>query len=472
MYEKSREIDLFKSAFGEIANSYRRGGLTLAQLNDWKAHQLRQVLAHVQARSPFYARQLAGVDIGTIGLNTMSRLPFTTKDDLRIQMGNMLSGTYRDAAFYYETTGTTGPATPCPRDVKESFASNLQLRFAYEDVVAANFPAQHAPILGILGPSEVHSFSDTLEEIAKDLGICSVKAWPGSPVIGFDKCLSLLKDLQIDMVATSPGQVMTLAKEARRRGLDPKRDFSVKAFMLSGELCTPELAANLKSIWGAEIYNSLYGSQEAFVIASTTADNTLRPHLTNYVFEIVDPKTGEVLDNDQIGELVVTNLVAGVKPLIRYRTGDVVRMTDTGHADLYRRYRLEVVGRVKDSVTLNGVDYTAAQIEAAIMSGVTQCYGYQIIITHKNGEDAIIAKLELPGRPESELRSLVDSIGANISSRLGCSGTVMGVEDLSEHVNLGGWIKWKAARLIDTREAQEDEGAGVTGDLLKRLNTA
>lgn len=472
MYKTGEEVDLFKMDFEEVATSYRKGTLKLAQLNEWKTQQLRRVLAHVQARSNFYAKVLAGVDVSNIGLDNLSTLPFTTKDDLRTQMGDMLSGSYRDAAFYYETTGTTGPATPCPRDLKESFASNLQLRFAYEDVVAANFPLQHKPILGILGPTEVHSFSDTLEEIAKDLGICSVKAWPGSPVIGFDKCLSLLKDLQIDIVATSPGQVMTLAKEARRRGLDPKRDFAVRAFMLSGELCTPELAANLKSIWGAEIYNSLYGSQEAFVIASTSSDNSLRPHLTNYIFEIIDPKTGQVLEGNQIGELVVTNLIAGVKPLIRYRTGDVVRMTDLGGSDLYRRYRIEVVGRVKDSVTLNGVDYTAAQIESAIMSGVTQCYGYQIIITRKDGEDAVIAKLELPGRAETDMRTLVGSIGSNISSQLGCSGTVMGVEDLSEHVNLGGWIKWKAARLIDTRELSADESSGVTEDLLKRLNAA
>ncbi len=58
---------------------------------------------------------------------------------------------------------------------------------------------------------------------------------------------------------------MTLAKEAMKRGLDPKKDFHVKVLMLSGiELCTPELAENLENLWNAKIYNSLYGSQEAF----------------------------------------------------------------------------------------------------------------------------------------------------------------------------------------------------------------
>ncbi|WP_341659699.1 AMP-binding protein [Vibrio sp.] len=406
-------------------------------------------------------------------LDNLHQLPFTTKDDLREQMLKILSGSLNDGLYYYETTGTTGPATPCPRDINESYASNLQLQYAYEDMIKAIFPANHKPILGILGPTEVHSFSDTLGSIASNIGICHAKIWPGSPIIGFDKCLNLIRDLNIEIIATSPGQVMTLAKEAIKRGLDPKRDFKIKAFMLSGELCTPELAENLESIWGAKVYNSLYGSQEAFVIASCTPNGKLRPHLPNYIIELIDPITGKYLGETGEGELVVTCLVDGLKPLIRYRTGDIVSIRSKTDKPLFEKYEIEVVGRVKDSVKLNNSYFTAAQIESSLIKDIHNCLGYQIVLTNSNDQDSIIAKLEIPGLSSNERRSLITETSLRILKSLGCNSTIMIVDDLSEHVNLGGWIKWKAARLIDSRladEVSEPDAELSAHDLMERLN--
>lgn len=472
MRSPKEDLELFKSDYNSIASTYRDGSLSKSDLDAWKLVQLKKVLGKAKKNSPFYQCLLAEIDIERISLDSLEKIPFTTKDDLRTHMQGVMSGSMRDAAFYYETTGTTGAATPCPRDKKESYASNLQLQYAYEDVINSLFKDGEKPILGIMGPTEVHSFSDTLESIAFELDMCSAKIWPGSPVIGFDKCLSLIKNLGIEVLATSPGQVMTLAKEAKKRGLDPLTDFSVKAFMLSGELCTPALAKNLESLWGAKIFNSLYGSQEAFVIASTTPNNELRPHLPNYIFEVIDPTSGERIGDSGIGELAVTNLVDGVKPLIRYRTGDIVRLEDTRSSNLFERYRIQVVGRVKDAVTLNGINFTAAEIEETIMGNITGCLGYQIIIANTSNKDSIIVKFELPGLRDKEKKLLIRELTSRVQDDLCCESTIMIVDDLSDHVNLGGWIKWKAARLIDTRETLDhsDDPEVSTNAILERLN--
>ncbi|WP_230952096.1 phenylacetate--CoA ligase family protein [Xylella fastidiosa] len=390
-------------------------------------------------------------------------------------MQQILSGSLNDGLYYYETTGTTGVATPCPRDQKESYASNLQLQYAYEDILKEIFPTDHKPILGILGPTEIHSFSDTLGSIALNIGICHAKIWPGSPVIGFDKCLNLIRDLKVEIIATSPGQVMTLAKEAMKRGLDPKKDFHVKVFMLSGELCTPELAENLENLWNAKIYNSLYGSQEAFVIASSTPSGLLRPHLPNYIFELVEPNTDKYLGETGEGELVVTCLVDGLKPLIRYRTGDIVSIKSVANKPFFEKYTIDVVGRVSDSIELNGKHFNAAQIESSLIKSIRGCLGYQILLTRSNNnKDSIVAKLEIPNLSPQERQLLIIKKTKNILECLGCQSTVMIVEDLSDHVNLGGWIKWKAARLVDTRQINgnlEPEVELSTGQLMERLNS-
>lgn len=465
-------LDAFKERYNPIDYSYRNGTISRVALAAWREQQLRTVLKHAKDNSVFYASRLDNVDVDSITIDQLEAIPFTTKDDLREQMADIMSGTINDAIYYYETTGTTGAATPCPRDKKESYASNLQLKHAYEDIVRANFPEQHRPVMAVLGPTEAHSFTDTLGAIGYDLDMCVAKIWPGSPIIGFEKCLDLLRKLDVEIVATAPGQVMTLAKEALRRGLDPKRDFKVKVFMLSGELCTPELAANLESLWGARVYNSLYGSQEAFVIASATRENRLRPHVPNYIFEIVNPTTGERLGACGHGELVVTCLVDGVKPLIRYRTGDIVTLADNGGENLFAAFDIEVVGRVRDAVEINGKNYTAAQIESALMQDVLGCVGYQILIGKQAENDTLLAKFEVPGLEPDATKALLQKIRDNVQQRLACECTPMMVNDLSEHVNMGGWIKWKSARLIDGREAvsSDDQAAELTTDtLLARL---
>ena len=473
-YSSREKLNEFQQRYDPITTAYRDLTLSENALRDWKEEQLKIVITHVQENSQFYREHLSHIEPSKLTLEVLHKLPFTTKNDLREQMQQILSGSLNDGLYYYETTGTTGVATPCPRDQKESYASNLQLQYAYEDMLKEIFPVNHKPILGILGPTEIHSFSDTLGSIALNIGICHAKIWPGSPVIGFDKCLSLIRDLKLEIIATSPGQVMTLAKEAIKRGLDPKKDFHIKVFMLSGELCTPELAENLESLWGAKIYNSLYGSQEAFVIASSTPSGSLRPHLPNYIFELVEPNTGEYLGETGEGELVVTCLVDGLKPLIRYRTGDIVSIKTTANKPLFDKYKIDVVGRVRDSVELNDNYFTAAQIESSLIKDIHGCLGYQILLTHTNNEDSIVAKLEIPNLSPQEKQSLIVKTTRRILERLGCQSTVMIVEDLSDHVNLGGWIKWKAARLVDTRLANdnsEPEAELSAGQLMERLNT-
>jgi len=389
--------------------------------------------------------------VESIGLDNLSSLPFTTKDDLRDSMLDILSGDLSEAIFYYETTGTTGPATPCPRDKKESYASNKQLTMAWRDVLNKVFQNEKT-VVGIMGPTEAHSFGDTLGDVCYQLNVCNAKIWPHSPVLGFNKTLQLMRDLKIGVVASSPGLLLSLAKQAERAGFNTRRDFSLRAFMMSGELCTLALKQNLHSLWGAEAFNSLYGSQESLVIGATDARDRLMPHRVNYIFEVLDPETGEPRDGYGMGELCVTLLIDGVKPLIRYRTGDLVEIAETGDTEFAHKYRMFIVGRVKDRLMLNGKGFTASEIETALLDGVELCLGYQLVISNTSGQDSVIARLEMSRYFDGDRRSLGLAVQERLRTRLGVEATAMLVDDLDEHVNLGGWFSWKESRIIDRRE--------------------
>ncbi len=116
------------------------------------------------------------------------------------------------------------------------------------------------------------------------------------------------------------------------------------------------------------------------------------------------------------------------------------------------RHIIRVVGRVKDAVQLNDRAFSAAQIEQALLEGVEQCLGYQIVLSHANERDTVIAKLEMSRFFEGDRARLVLLIKERLRERLGVDATVMVVDDLAEHVNLGSWFSWKEARIVDHRK--------------------
>ncbi|KAB1118043.1 phenylacetate--CoA ligase family protein [Micromonospora aurantiaca] len=431
--------------------------LTAEQLGDWRDRQLRRVLDQVGTGSPFYARHLAGIDLSTITPATLDRLPFTTKAHLREEMLDVLSRPLAEAVFFYETTGTTGPATPCPRDGREVVASNAHVTESWASIFRHHF-GDHAPRVGLMGPTEVHSFGDTLGDVARNTGAMNAKIWPYSPVIGFAKALQLMRDLELEVICCTPGVALMLAKAAEHHGYRLREDFAVELLFVTGEMCTPALAHNLESVWGADVYNILYGSQEAFVIATACRNKRMHLSQTNYLIEVVDPETGASHGPRGTGELTVTMLVDGVKPLIRYRTGDAV-VVGASDCDCEMPGDLvQIVGRTLDRIDLGGQRRTAGQIESAVLTGVTGSAGYQVVIDHDpTGGDRLTVRLELLKDLVDDPAAVADGVRRRAAAALGVPVEVELSDGLDPIVSTGAFVSWKAARIVDRRVADDHE---------------
>ncbi|MEU2987887.1 phenylacetate--CoA ligase family protein [Micromonospora aurantiaca (nom. illeg.)] len=431
--------------------------LTAEQLGDWRDRQLRRVLDQVGTGSPFYARHLAGIDLSTITPATLDRLPFTTKAHLREEMLDVLSRPLAEAVFFYETTGTTGPATPCPRDGREVVASNAHVTESWASIFRHHF-GDHAPRVGLMGPTEVHSFGDTLGDVARNTGAMNAKIWPYSPVIGFAKALQLMRDLELEVICCTPGVALMLAKAAEHHGYRLREDFAVELLFVTGEMCTPALAHNLESVWGADVYNILYGSQEAFVIATACRNKRMHLSQTNYLIEVVDPETGASHGPRGTGELTVTMLVDGVKPLIRYRTGDAV-VVGASDCDCEMPGDLvQIVGRTLDRIDLGGQRRTAGQIESAVLTGVTGSAGYQVVIDHDPaGGDRLTVRLELLKDLVDDPAAVADGVRRRAAAALGVPVEVELSDGLDPIVSTGAFVSWKAARIVDRRVADDHE---------------
>ncbi|MFE2724106.1 phenylacetate--CoA ligase family protein [Kitasatospora sp. NPDC059327] len=429
------------------------------------AHQtrkLREVVAYVRANSPFYREKLADIsddEMDALRNDDLRRLPFTTKDDLRQAQLDILSSPVSDAWIFYETTGTTGAATPCPRTNGDTIHNNTVLTAYYRDVLAAHGDRQ---VIGVSGPTELHATGDTFGDVCRNLGHAVAKMWPHSPVIGFDRALEVMRLLPITGLFCTPGMAMRLAQKATEAGLDPRKDFSLDILMLTGELMSPSLLANIGAVWGAEARNALYASQEASVLAAATSDGSLRTAPLINLYEVIDPDTLEPVAPDsagvRYGELVVTNLYSGAKPLIRYRTGDMVRMTDPAPGAAVPAPGLEAVGRVRDRLLLNGHLVNGYDLEDLLLRRFRGYQDYQITISRDDlGRDLI--SLTLKADPDSQRENIrkaveecLDALDTPLDVGFGTPGPI---------TSTGAMVSWKAARVVDLRTESSIENTSA-----------
>jgi phenylacetate-coenzyme A ligase PaaK-like adenylate-forming protein len=433
------------------SHKYYAGTMTDRDWASWYGSRLTAVLRHVTGRSDFYRRHLSGVDIEAVTPERLDTLPFTTKDDLRREMHAVLSGTVADALVFYETTGTTGPSTPCPRGAKDIASSNTHVEESWRRMFRHYF-GDRMPMIALMGPSELYAFGDTFGEIAQRMDACHVKIWPESPRVGFRKALRLMQELGVEVIVCAPALCLNLAKAALHHGYDLHRDFGVRMFLVLGEICTPQFAENVKSVWDADVHPGLYGSQEALAIATGCVHKRLHLSELNYLVEVVDPDSGESRGRRGHGELCLTMLVDGIKPLVRYRTGDLVsvRRNDCG-CDLPGDV-LEVVGRVADQITLGSSRFRPADIEVAVLDRVRGCLGYQVVLDRAgDGRDDVTIRMDLLPDISGDATAVRAGVSQRLRERCGVQADITVDAELDPITNTGAFVSWKAARIQDNR---------------------
>ncbi|MDQ0794223.1 phenylacetate--CoA ligase family protein [Streptomyces sp. B1I3] len=448
------ELEAFARTALTEHQQLHKGGWSTGDLHALQMERAAETIRYVRANSAFYRDRLRDVALapsGPISPQELAAVPFTTKDDLRAELFDVMSQPLDKAWVFYETTGTTGRATPCPRDEHDSIVNNTALTLAYEDIFA-----QHGErhVVAVMGPTELHSTGDTFGDVLRNLGHTVVKMWPHSPVVGFPRALALLEKLGVTALVCTPGMAISLAKAAREAGIDLHSRLGVRLILTLGELTSPAMLENLGALWSASVYNCMYASQEASIMAACHADGRLHTVPLNNYFEVVDPDTGqavEAVSGVREGELVVTHLYQGAKPLVRYRTGDMVRLS--AQADSVHEV-LQPIGRVRDALHLGGRRVTAYDLEQTLFTHIRGVIDYFLLIDEVDGQDLVTVNLEPTDaaaglRLDRELirRAVADAFGVRCEVVLGSMDAI---------TSTGAMVSWKAARIHDRRGSEPE----------------
>jgi phenylacetate-CoA ligase len=339
-----------------------RCALETAQLR-----RVRQLLAEILPRNRFYARKFAGLDTDLRTLDDLARLPFTTKADLSDDQaaappfGTNLTYPVEQYCRLHQTSGTSGKPLRW-LDTRASWAWMLDCWDHVYDAAEVRpgdrlfFPFSFGPFLGFW----------TAFDAAGRRGLLAL---PGGGLSSPAR-LRFLLDLQATVVLCTPTYAQHLAEVARAEGINLAGS-AVRAVIVAGEPggSIGPTRARIESGWGARVFDHS-GMTE---IGPTTVECVANPaglHLieAEYLAEVVEPGGDRPVPPGEAGELILTNLGRWGSPLVRYRTGDLVKVDPEpcpcGRP--WRRLAGGILGRVDDMIHVRGNNLYPAALEAVL----------------------------------------------------------------------------------------------------------
>ncbi|MDY0275257.1 MAG: phenylacetate--CoA ligase [Desulfomicrobium sp.] len=400
------------------------------------------------AQSPFYAEHLAqaGVDPLSIqSLDDLTRLPFTTKDDLRQAYPNrMLTRPVTDMVRLHASSGTTGSATVIYYTQNDLDCwADLVARCMHMVGMRADDTFQNMSGYGLFtGGLGIHYG-------AERLGCLTIPAGAGNS----KRQLKLLEDFHVSAIHIIPSYALHLGTVIEQMGFSPDR-LKVRIALIGAEPHTEAIRRRIEEVYGLKAYNS-YGLSEMNgpgVAFECLEQNGMHVWEDAYLPEVVDPDTGQPVPDGEIGELVITTLCREGMPLIRYRTKDLTRFLP-GACPCGRMHRRidRIKGRADDMIIIKGVNIYPMQVEQALMTIPEVGQNYQIVLEREGYLDQMRVKVEIKNEFFVEDMRVLQALQSRISSRLRDEILISVRVDLVESNSLPN-SEGKAQRVLDLRE--------------------
>ena len=352
--------------------NFLTSGIDTVPLKDIKRLQLlllKKQLEYLWKKSHSYQKKFrdAGITPDDIkALKDIEKIPFTTKEELRAFNDDFICVPNRKVVDIGATTGTTGAPILLPatmKDVKRligTYRRSFQaIGITREDIVQLSVAFDQLFPIGV-----------TANATLKEMGATVVRMGPGNT----KRQIEIMKRIKSTVIFCSPDYMLTLAETAKEMGYDPRKDFYLRIGLYHGHPLFDRnnqptmLAKKVEEIWGIEGF-SCYGSMEMFSGAFECKFHCgYHSHPDWVLLEIIDPETGEVQEDDQEGELVVTTLTREAIPVIRYRQGDITRIqTNRCQCGNTSPRIMSIVGRANHMLKLKGIVVYPQQIEEILM---------------------------------------------------------------------------------------------------------
>jgi phenylacetate-CoA ligase len=417
---------------------------SIDELRNLQLKRLKATLSHAYANSSVYRSKFDALGVhpdDCTSLSDLSKFPFTDKSDLR---NNYPFGIFAvpqsQIVRIHASSGTTGKPT-----VVAYTANDVAM---WSACVARSIRAAGAR------PGDKVHISYGYGLFTGGLGAHYGAEHLGLTVIPFgggqtERQVQLLQDFSPDIIMVTPSYMLALADEFERQGLNPF-DSSLRIGIFGAEPWTNDMRLAIEKRMGIDAVD-IYGLSEVIGpgVASECAETKDGPVIWEDHFypEIIDPHTGEVLPDGELGELVFTSLTKEALPIIRYRTRDLTRLLP-GTSRTMRRME-KITGRSDDMMIVRGVNVFPTQIEELILRQPALSAHYQCILQKEGPLDTLTVKVETrtglsSDSPEAKQAGI--NVEHDAKAYIGTSLKVLLCAEGSVERSMG-----KAKRVVDER---------------------
>jgi len=410
--------------------------------------RLRATLARVYQRVPCYQEKFrqAGMtpdDIRSLG--DLARLPFTTKEDLRVNYPyGMFAVPMRDVVRIHSSSGTTGKPTVVgySRHDLDTWAE-LVARFMTAAGVSAD------DIVHIAFGYGLFTGAFGLHYGAEKVGATVIPISGGNT----DRQIMIMQDYRSTVLVCTPSYALTIADRIDRQG-HSRQALGLRVGLFGAEPWSEEMRREIEQRLGI-IATDNYGLSEVMgpgVAGECLERRGMHIFEDHFIAEIIDPETGAVLPPGAVGELVLTTLTKEAIPVVRYRTRDITRLHYERCSCGRTLARMEKTrGRSDDMLIIKGVNVFPTQIEEVLFQ-VEGCEPhYQLVVDRVDNVDTLEVLVEVNETiffdEMKKQRAFIDLVEKRLASTLNVAARVRLVEPASMPRHEG-----KAQRVIDKRK--------------------
>ena len=417
------------------------------EMQNLQSKRLVKLVDRVYHNVEFYRKKMQdlGLEPGDIrGIEDLSKLPFTTKSDLRDTYPFGLFATPQsEIVRIHASSGTTGKATVVGYTRKDIdiWAECVARAFAQaglgrDDIIQIAYG--YGLFTGGLGAHYG----------AENLGATVVPMSTGNT----KKLTTMMKDFGVTAIACTPSYLLHIAETLEADGDLDK--IKLKAAICGAEPWTEQMRKQIEEKLHINAFD-IYGLSEIMgpgVACDCIYHKGLHVYEDHFLPEIIDPETLQPLPEGETGELVFTTLTKEGLPLLRYRTRDLTSIRydkcECGRT-LARISRFK--GRSDDMLIIRGVNVFPSQVEAALLEMGETAPHYMLIVDRVNNLDTLEVQVEVEEKffsdKISELENLTKKIAHTIQQAIGLAVKVKLVEPNTIQRSMG-----KAVRVIDNRK--------------------
>ncbi|WP_370900209.1 phenylacetate--CoA ligase family protein [Chryseobacterium gossypii] len=386
----------------------------IQEIKRFQEHKLRELLVYLENNSPFYQRLFKSNDIRITDIRTLEdlrKIPVTTKNDLQQHNQDFFCIPGDKIVDYSTTSGTLGDP------VTFGLSDNDLERLAYNEAISfACAGIRKGDVVQMITTIDKRFMAGLAYFLGlRKMGASVIRMGPGIPELQWDSIFRYRPKYLI----TVPSFLLKMIDYAEKHGLD-YRNSGVYGAVCIGESIKNQdftdniLAQKIKEKWDIQLFSTYASTEMSTAFTECAYQQGGHHHPELIITEILDDE-GNPVQQGESGELTITTLGVEALPLLRFKTGDIVK----AHYEPCRCGRNTmrlgpVIGRKQQMIKYKGTTlYPPAMND--ILNDFNDISCYQIVIqSNEIGLDEIIIKLSTENRQENFVNEVRDHFRAKL----------------------------------------------------------